>query len=117
MSFEPNKKLTARVERAALTLLARDGRITYPALLREMEILSAQDFDAWRAGRVACLEKVIRSNLTKLARIQTTVRRFARAQYLERQVVRAPRGHRFSKTRHPFVEEEYGAVYRARLRS
>ncbi|PYQ96645.1 MAG: hypothetical protein DMF96_17775 [Acidobacteria bacterium] len=55
-----------------------------------MEILSAQDSDAWRAGRVACLEKVIRANLTKLARIQTTVRRFARARYLERQVGESP---------------------------
>jgi hypothetical protein len=111
MSFQPNKKLTDRVERAALALLARDGRLTYPTLLRELGILSAPHLEAWRGGRVPFLEKVTRANLTKLARIQTAVRRLARAHGLQRRIVHAPRGRRYSKSGHPAVEEEYGAVY------
>ena len=60
------------------------------------------------------MEKVVRANLSKLARIQTAVRRLARARNLERLVARAPRRRRYSKTGHPFVEEEYGATYRVR---
>lgn len=112
MSSEPNKNLVARVERAATSLLARNGRLTYLALLVELGVLARADLEAWQAGRVPFLEKVIRTNLTKLARIQTAVRRIARTRGLERQVQRAPRGRCFSKTGQPFVEEEYGAVYR-----
>lgn len=117
MSFQPNKKLTDRVERAALALLARDGRLTYPTLLRQLGILSKQHLDAWRSGRVPFLEKVTRANLTTLARIQIAVRRFARVHELKRRIVRAPRGRRYSKSRHPFVEEEYSAVYTRRVRT
>jgi len=117
VSFQPNKKLTDRVERAAVALLARDGRFTYPTLLRELGIISAQDLDAWRGGCVPFLEKVTRANLTKLARIQTAVRRVARVLGLKRRIVHAPRGRRYSKSGHPSVEEEYGAVYTRRVRA
>jgi hypothetical protein len=66
---------------------------------------------------VPCLEKVASANLTKLARIQTAVRRFARAHGLKRRIIRAPRGRRYSKSGHPFVEEEYGAVYTRPVRT
>lgn len=117
VSFKPNKKLIDGVERAALALLGRDGRITYPTLLLELGILSAQDLDAWRCGRVPFLERVTRANLTKLARIQTAVRRLARAHGLTRRIVQAPRGRHYSKSGHPFVEEEYHAVYIRRGRT
>lgn len=57
------------------------------------------------------------SNLTTLARIQTAVRRFARAHGLQRRSVRAPRGRRYSKSGRPFVEDEYGAVYTRPVRA
>jgi len=117
VSFQPNKKLTDRVERAAVALLARDGRFTYSTLLRELGIISAQDLDAWRGGCVPFLEKVTRANLTKLARIQTAVRRVARVLGLKRRIVHAPRERRYSKSGHPSVEEEYGAVYTRRVRA
>ena len=44
-------------------------------------------------------EKVIRTNLTGLGRIQTAVRRIARTRDLEQKVQRASRGRRFSKSR------------------
>jgi hypothetical protein len=70
-----------------------------------------------RGGRVPFLEKVTRANLTTLARIQTAVRRLARVHRLKRRIVRAPRGRRYSKSGHLFVEEEYSAVYTRRVRT
>lgn len=112
MSFGPNKKLLARVDRAVTAVLQRQGHLTYPTLLCELGVLTRQDLDAWLAGRPACLETVIRANLTKLARIQTAVRRLARARGLGRTARQPPRGRRYSKTGHPFVEEEYATLYR-----
>ena len=112
MSFEPNKNLMARVERAVAAVLQREGHLTYPALLCELGVLTKKDLDAWRAGRVPYLEKVISTNLTRLARIQTAVRRLARARNLKRTVTGPKRGRRYSKTGHPFVEEEYAAYSR-----
>ena len=102
----------ARVERAVEALLGRDGHLTYPALLRELGVLTKKDLEAWRAGRVPYLERVIRTNLTRLSRIQTAVRRMARARNWKRTVTGPKRGRRYSKTGHPFVEEEYAAYYR-----
>ena len=112
MAFEPNKNLTARVERAVAAVLQREGHLTYPALLCELGVLTKQDLEAWRAGRVPYLEKVTRTNLTRLSRIQTAVRRMARARNWKRTVTGLKRGRRYSKTSHPFVEEEYAAYYR-----
>ena len=107
----PTKDLTARVERAVEAVLQRDGHLTYPALLCELGVLTKQDLEAWRAGRVPYLEKVIRTNLTRLSRIQTAVRRMARARNWKRTVAGLKRGWRYSKTSHPVVEEEYAAYY------
>lgn len=112
MSHERNKNLMARVERAVAAVLERDGHLTYPSMLCELGVLTKKDLEAWRAGRIPYLEKVIRTNLTQLGRIQTAVRRIARARNLKRTVTGPKRGQRYSKTGHPFVEEEYAAYYR-----
>jgi hypothetical protein len=111
MSKQPNKNLTARVERAAGKVLARTGMIAYPELFIEMGILERRDLEQWYKGRVPYLEKVIRSNLTKLARIQTAVRRYGREHDLKRSLRGPKRGRRYSKTNNPFIEEEYCACY------
>lgn len=111
MSKKPNKNLSARVERAAGKALANRGMITYPDLFIEMGILDQRDLNQWYKGRVPFLEKVIRSNLTKLARIQTAVRRYAQEHGLKRSLKGPGRGRRYSKTGHPFTEEEYHACY------
>lgn len=112
MGVEPNKNLMARVERAVAALLERDGHLTYPALLCELGVLTRKDLEDWRAGRVPYLERVIRTNLTRLSRIQTAVRRIAHTRNLKRTITGPKRGRRYSKTGHPFVEEEYAAYYR-----
>lgn len=111
MTSRPTPVLTARVERAAAIVLARDGRLTYPALFVEMGILDPRDLAAWRSGRAPYLERVLRSNLTRLVRIQKAVRRIARDQQLQRRPSHPPPALRYSKTGNAFVEAEYACVY------
>lgn len=111
MGTEPTDRLMARLEPAIISVLKRDGRQTYPALLVELGMLSSSSLDEWRAGRVPCLERVVTGNLTKLARIQKGVRRDARQRGLRRRVEGRERKVRFSKSGNPFIEEEYSAVY------
>jgi hypothetical protein len=110
--------VTAHVDRVVPAVLARDGRLTWPALLQELGVLSDRDLAAWRGGRADYLERVVRSNMTKLARFHTAIRREARRIGLERRVGPAPklgaRVLRFSKSANPHVEEEYRAVYTPR---
>ena len=112
MSREPNRDLMKKVARAMNVVLYRDGALTYPRLLREMGALSEKDLKAWRRGTVPYLERVVNMNLTKLSRVQTAVRRIARASGLVGRLDVASPRRPYSKTRHPFVEREYGMVYR-----
>ncbi len=112
MSKQPNKLLTKRVNSAINAVIYRNKQLTYPELFIELGILSAKDFSAWKIGQVPFLEKVVQSNLTKLARIMTAVRRFARENHLERTISPQPRKP-YSKTGMNFLETEYRAVYRA----
>lgn len=80
-------------------------------LLIEMALLSRVDLEAFRKGQVTYLERVVRTNLTRLARIQTGLRRFARTNGLQRVEGKRPRRGRYSKSGLPFVEAEYAAVY------
>ncbi len=111
VSTRPNKTLQARVEQAAQAVLSRAGRITYSELFVELGILSREDLLAWRTGQVPFLERVVQGNLNKLARMRTSLRRFARDKGLHRDVARLPRRVRFSKSGFPAVEEEYRAIY------
>ncbi|MBK6940852.1 MAG: hypothetical protein IPH13_11725 [Planctomycetes bacterium] len=113
MSNQPNHDLESRVVRCADVVLKRDGFVTYPTLFREMGLLAPGDLDAWRKGRIVNLERVVCTNLTKLARIQTAVRRWAKNRDLTRARVGAPKGRRYSKSGQPWVESEYATLYRA----
>jgi hypothetical protein len=112
MAKVPNQNLMKRVEHAVFSVLDREGRLTYSTLLIELGHLSPKDYEAWRRGHVPCLERVLHANLTKLARIQTAVRRLAKTHGLARFVHPRPNGLRYSKTGHPLVEQEYHAIYR-----
>ena len=115
MSKQPNKLQSKRVESAINAVMHRNQNLTYPELFIELGILSEKDFSAWKAGQVPFLEKVVQSNLTKLARIMTAVRRFAREKQLER--ISGPKPRKpYSKTATNFLEEEYRVVYRAPAR-
>lgn len=112
MSKQPNQLLTKRVRSAAGAVMRRNSCLTYPELFIAMGILSPKHYADWKSGRVPFLERVVQSNLTKLARIITAVRRLARELNLQRRIGPRPK-QRYSKTGVPSLEEEYRAIYGA----
>jgi hypothetical protein len=89
------------------------GRLTYPELFIEMDILTEKNYQDWRKGRVPFLEGVITCNLTKLARIMTDVRGLARELGQDR-IVGGKQKCRYSKSGNPHLEEEYRSTYSKR---
>lgn len=114
MTRKPSGKLTARVRAAAIRALEKHGQLAYEELFIEMDILLRRDLEAWHQRKVPFLEKVIQANLTRLARIQTAVRRFAKDQKLQPVGRPLKKNKRYSKSNKPFVENEYRTVYRPR---
>ena len=101
MSKQPNKLLSDRVRKAAASVMQKNGgRLSYPELFIEMDILTEKNYLDWRKGRVPFLEGVITCNLSKLARIMTAVRRLAQEQGQDR-VVGGKQKCRYSKSGNP----------------
>jgi len=113
------EKLEPRIYKAARRVLERDGFISYPELFKEMGILSDSDFLKWRKGEIPFLEKVAKSNLSKLTRISKIVRKFAREKGLKRSYtfykMWKKKGYksplRFSKSGRREIEQEYSCHY------
>jgi hypothetical protein len=105
-----------RIERAVAAILVNGKVVTPIAVLIHMKLLTAEDVENWRFGRVPYLERVIRCNLTKLGRMLRILRMHAHdLNLVPSQTVyvrwgkrgrRAPL--RFSKTGDPRIEEAYG---------
>lgn len=64
-----NDPLYTRIERVVAAILATGKVVTPIGVLVGMELLARDDLEDWRRGRVACLERVIKSNLTRLSRL------------------------------------------------
>jgi len=61
--------LRPRLEKAVAAILAT-GKVVAPVeVLMRMSILSRENFEQWRRGRVPYLEKVVSGNLTRLSRL------------------------------------------------
>lgn len=103
-----------RIVRAVEAILAT-GEVVAPIdVFIRMDLLSKEDAESWRLGRVLYLEKVIRCNLAKASRILRILRmhvhdldmRPSQADY--RRWGKGPRTPlRFSKTGDPNLEEAY----------
>ena len=106
--------LFPRIERAVADIL-QNGNVVAPVeVLIGMGLLSRDDLDDWRRGRVPYLEKVINCNLSRLSRILRILRFHAHDLKLVPSVtayVRHGRGPkrplRFTKTGDPKLEEAY----------
>lgn len=111
MGRSTTPKIEATVARAADALLVKDGRISYPALFREIGMLPPASLREWNAGRVDYLERIVHGSLSKLSRIQGAMRAFARERNLRWRWQGAPHGRRYSKSGLDALEHEYGRVY------
>lgn len=111
-------QLESRVIRAAEEALAKRKFVTAIDVFTGMGLLSPQQAEAWRKGRIDYLERVIQGNLKKISFSMYTFRRWAAAKGLrpsETRYVRAGRGGqvdlRFSKSGDESVERLYRTHY------
>jgi hypothetical protein len=65
-----NSKLIDKVHQAVNTMLYKKGYAATVDVLMEMGILSKEDYERWRFGRIDYLERVCKINLSKLSRIR-----------------------------------------------
>ena len=103
-----------RIVRAVEAILAKGEVVTPIDVLVRMDLLSQEDVESWRFGRVPYLEKVIRCNLAKASRILRILRMHVHdldmrpSQTDYRRWGKGPRTPlRFSKTGDPNLEEAY----------
>jgi hypothetical protein len=114
-------KLFARVARAVDELLAHDLAVSAPAVFVKIGMLSAEHLQAWRAGRVPQLERVVTGSLGKASRVVRIISFYAHDLKLPLAPAHAAgpvkhKGHalRFCKTGDPRLEEAYKRVFSPR---
>lgn len=72
-----SKELEAKVKQIAHTLIYEKGFVCAVDMLQKLDYLTKKDYEAWRFGKVAYLEKVCGVNLGKLSTINRTIRKVA----------------------------------------
>lgn len=72
-----SKELEAKVKQTANTLIYEKGFVCAVDMLQRLDYLAKKDYEAWRFGKVAYLEKVCSVNLGKLSTINRTIRQVA----------------------------------------
>jgi len=88
-------------------------------LLMKIGVLSAKDYEDWRFGRVPYLERVCKTNLSKLSFIMKELRAYARENHLKSSWTAYNRWGvkgkkiplRFSKSGDAVIEEAYATHY------
>ena len=76
-----NVELTHRVHSVVSDILKENNYISPVDMLIKIGVLSAKDYENWRFGRVPYLEKVCKTNLSKLSVMMNELRAFARQNY------------------------------------
>lgn len=107
-------RLYPRIERAVAAIL-RHGKVVAPVhVLVQMDLLAPEHLEDWQRGRVPYLERVIRSNLTRLSCLLQILRFYAHDLKLVPSIadyVRCGKGSkqrlRFTKTADAKLEEAY----------
>lgn len=114
-----NAELKQKVCSIAGSILNEKIYISPVDLLMNIGVLSAKDYEDWRFGRVPYLEKVCKTNLSKLLLIMKELRAYALANHLKpswtsynRWGVKSKRiPLRFSKSGDSVIEEVYATHY------
>jgi hypothetical protein len=69
-----NGELVKRTNAAVNAALYKNGYVEAADVLMEMGLLSKEDYEDWRFGRISCLERVCKCNLSKLSKILSEIR-------------------------------------------
>jgi len=111
-------EIRKKTRAAATSLVFEKGYVSPVDLLIRMEVISPQNYQDWRMGRIAYLEKVTAGGLGKLNTILGELESYARSQgwYPSKTVYNkwgkgAKKRLRFSKSGRPNVEEIYATHY------
>jgi hypothetical protein len=106
--------LYPRIVEAVAALLQRGNVVAVVDVLIGMGLLTKEQLEDWRRGRVPYLERVINCNLTRLGRLLRTLRFHAHDLNLKPSWTaymrwgKGPKQRlRFTKTGHPRLEEAY----------
>ena len=114
-----NVELKHRVHSVASKILKESIYISPVDMLIKIGVLSVIDYENWRFGRVPYLEKVCKTNLSKLSFLMNELRAFNRQNYLQPSWTAycqwGVKGKkiplRFSKSGSPNIEEAYATHY------
>lgn len=114
-----NEELKHKVHSIVSSILKEKIYISPVDLLMKIGVLSAKDYENWRFGRVPYLEKVCKTNLSKLSFIMKELRAYALENHLKpswtaynRWGVKGKRiPLRFSKSGDSVIEEVYATHY------
>jgi len=78
-----NQELKAKVNSVAYTLLKSKFYVAPVDVLLGIGVLTQKDIDEWRKGKVPYLERVCKTNLSKLSLINAEIRGFAKKNNLK----------------------------------
>ena len=112
------EEIRKKTRAAATSLIFEKGYVSPVDLFIRMEVITSQNYQDWRMGRIAYLEKVTAGGLGKLNTILGELQIYARSQgwYPSKTVYNkwgkgAKKPLRFSKSGRPNVEELYATHY------
>jgi hypothetical protein len=112
------KQLITHMSSATSHLLREKGYISFVEVLLYMGKLTSEDYEAWRFGKVSCLERVIALNLSQLSFLLRTFRKNSENGGLRPSKTvyvswgKGPkRSLRFSKFGSPNIEEAYSTHF------
>lgn len=114
-----NVELKQRVRSVASNMLKESNYISPVDMLMKIGVLSAKDYENWRFGHEPYLEKVCKTNLSKLTIMMNELRAFAKQNYLQPSwtaycqwgVKGKKNPLRFSKSGSPNIEDAYATHY------
>lgn len=119
-----NEELKKRVNTAIKSQLYRRGYVAPVDVLLDIGMLTKEDYQAWRTGRVDYLERVCHGNLNKLSLVMHEIRAYGIQHQLKQSVTfygvqcgkKTPGGSgkkqlRFSKSDDPKIERWYATHF------
>jgi len=111
-------ELETKIKQIVHSLAYEKGFVCAIDMLLKLEYLSSQDYKSWRFGKVDYLERVCKTNLSKLSLINRTIRKTANELKLE---ISWTGYHKygeepgkkliFSKSRNNKIEDAYATHY------
>ena len=113
-----NQQLIKKVNEAPENQRQQRGYIAPVDTLMEMGVLTKQNYEYWRFGKVSYLEKVCTCNLNKLTKILQQIYKYAQINGLKPSMSQYPlwekkkgKALRFSKSGRPEVERKYATHF------